>query len=395
MNATSKRFLTVALTVLAILFTCVSFYGQDSSPTERFIFYADSLAELNLLESPEPGLWTDSHFASGFPTGSPMTVVNSNTDVDFFYINANQITSIGGGNLRGWGAGCPCVVGAPAPAAGSALTSFVDESALVTHVFYEGTNGHIYEFYCACNSGGTWHFDDPTSLAGGAPAAAPGSALTSFIDGGVMHVFYLGANNNVYELYWISGTVWHSDDPTALAGAPVATSGSPLASFVDSGGAMHVFYWNSQNVHEVFWTGGTAWHTDVPTALAGAPVGAVGSALIGFANTSGKGDTGGHVMYLGTNAHVYTLSLTPGVWHYFDATASSGGVAAATGSKMTSFQDTVTGGVRLYFIGQNAHVYELYWPSEGAASETDLTVASGASQTAATGSALAGVMMGP
>jgi hypothetical protein len=196
----------------------------------------------------------------------------------------------------------------------------------------------VYEMYW---TNPTWHSDDPTSLAGGAPLAVSGSALTSFIDNGVMHVFYLGTNNNVYELYWANPT-WHSDDPTSLSAAPVAASGSALTS---------------------------------------------------FANTSGSGDTGMHVMDLGTNEHVDALhSMSSPAWGFFDATAASGGVPAASGSKLASFRDTVTGGVRLYFIGTNSHVYELYWPSEGTASVTDLTVASGSRATAASGSSLSGAM---
>jgi len=264
-------------------------------------------------------------------------------------------------------------------------------------VFYQGTNGQVYEFY---HSGPGFPppvvtFDDPTSLAGG-PVAASHSALTSFIAGIVMHVFYLGTNNNVYELYWTGGRAWHSDDPTSLAGAPVATSGSALTSFVDGSGFMHVFYLSGQNVHELYWTGGATWHTDDATTQGGAPLNASGSALTSFVNITGLGDTGMHVMSLGTNEHVYALhSMLSPAWGYFDATLASGGVPGTTnGSKLMSFRDTITGGVRLYFVGQNAHVYELYWPSEGTASETDLTVASGSGAVATTGppSSLSGVM---
>jgi hypothetical protein len=395
MNTAQKRLLILGFTVLLTLFACLSAYGQASSPTERYVFYADAFNGLYFLYAPEPGKWTDGHTGPGpNPIGS-MTVVNSATVVEFDYINSNEVADIGGGNLSGWGGGCPSCVGAPAPAPGSTLTSFVDASGPVRHVFYEGTNGHVYELYCFCNSvGATWHWDDPTSLARGAPLAASGSALTSFIDNGVMHVFYLGTNANVYELYWTGGTAWHSDNPTSLAGAPAAASVGSLTSFIDGSGIMHVFYLSGQNVHELYWNG--VWHTDDATSQAGAPLNASGSALTSFVNITGKGDTGMHVMYLGTNEHVYALHSTSSpAWGYFDATAASGGVPVVSGGKLTSFQDTVTGGVRLYFIGQNAHVYELYWPSEGAASETDLTTASSASETAATGSALAGVMMPP
>jgi len=197
-------------------------------------------------------------------------------------------------------------------------------------------------------------------------------------------------------LYWISGTTWHSDDPTSLAGAPAATSGSALTSFVDGSGIMHVFYLSGQNVHELYWVGGTTWRTDDLNSESGAPATAAGSALTSFVNTDGVGDTGMHVMYLGTNEHVYALhSSSSPAWSYFDATAASGGVAAVSGSHLTSFQELAgfsdtTGAVRLYFIGQNAHVYELNWLTEGSATQQDLTASAGAGA-AATGSALAGV----
>lgn len=400
MKIAEKRVSFAGFTVLLILLASVSLYGQEPPGDfdERYVFYADSTGDLDSLYALDDGnKWVDFKWlpaATPAPgSGSAFTMAMQNYLVNFFYFGtAHQLEWLGelGPPHNEWDGSCAsCDAGAPAAMAGSGLTSFVDPTdENYIHVFYEGTNGHIYEVYCDCGvSSQTWTFDDPTSLAG-APVAASGSALTSFDQGGVMHVFYLGANNNVYELYWVSGKSWHTDDPTSLAGAPVATSGSALTSFLDSSGTMHVFYWNSQNVHEVFWNG--SWHTDDPSSLAGAPLGAAGSALTGFDNTGSSGDTGMHVMYLGTNEHVYALHATS-AWSYFDATAASGGVPAASGSKLASYQDTATGGVRLDFLGTNSHLYELYWPSEGTASETDLIVNSGGTS-AANGSALAGAM---
>ena len=395
MNVVQKRSSVVGFTVFLILFASASLYGQDY----RYVFYLDSAPNLHTLYAlsacDSHCGWTDVKWANTPAPGSALTIVNHNGGAQLFYVDtAQRVQEVSNVDTTGsWYSTCvTCAAGAPAAAAGSALTSFIDYSAYITHVFYEGTNGNIYELYCSCESStSVWHWDDPTSLAGGAPVAASGSALTSFIDGGVMHVFYLGTNNKVYELYWISGTTWHSDDPTSLAGAPVATSGSALTSFLDSSGFMHVFYLSSQNVHELYWTGGSTWHTDDANSEAGAPSTAVGSVLTSFVNTSGMGDTGMHVLYLGTNEHVYALhSSSSPTWSYFDATAASGGVAAVSGSHLTSFQDIYTEGVRLYFLGTNSHVYELYWASEGAATETDLTASSGAGSTA-TNSALAGI----
>jgi hypothetical protein len=409
MNAVQKLLSIVAFTVLLILFASVSLYGQLPAG-ERFVVYLSSDAHIHTLFAPSGSGWTDVdlNIKDPFiPLPTFGTAFTSFVDyyhyVHVFYLeNTSQIcelviTGISSSGFTGGEFVPTSIPGAPAAAAGSALTAFVDPtsgSSNIIHVFYEGTNGHVYEFY---HSGPgypppTVTFDDPTHLAG-APAAASGSALTSFIDGGVMHVFYLGTDNHVHELYWTGGTAWHKDDPTSLAGAPVATSGSALTSFVASG-VMHVFYLNSQNVHELYWNG--SWHTDDPTSQAGAPLDAVGSALTSFANTSGLGDTGMHVMSLGTNEHVYALhSMSSPAWGYFDATLASSGVpGTSNGSKLMSFRDTASGGVRLYFEGQNAHVYELYWPSEGTASETDLTVAAGVGVNATNGppSSLSGVM---
>jgi hypothetical protein len=405
MDRTQKRFSILAFMVLLVLSASLPLYGQPPAG-ERFVFYLDSNHHVHALFAPNGGSWTDVDFevTDSVPlaaTGSVLTSLVDNFDyIHVYYLTtSNQIceitiTEISSAGYDGSEKIPTSVSGAPAPAAGTALTAFVDPTSGsddFIHVFYEGTNGNVYEFYYDGSDSidAVYTFDDPTSLAGGAPIAESASPLTSFIDGGVMHVFYLGTNDNVYELYWVSGTTWTGDDPSTMAsGAPLPTSGSPLTSFVDGSGTMHVFYLYSQNVHEVFWQSASGWHTDDPTSLAGAPVNVVGSALTSFVNTGSSGNSGMHVTYLGTNEHVYVLYSA---WGYFDATAAADGVVAASGSRLTSFEDTVTTGARYYFIGQNAHVYELYSPSEGSASETDLISATGGTA-AASGSALTGVM---
>jgi hypothetical protein len=394
MNSTRKRLYIVAFTVLLILSAGASLYGQVEY---RNVFYVDSsIGELHMLSTPEGfgDAWTDIREGQEVPApGSKLTMVNFYHGVYIFYIGTNQhvyvlyqleTSSWFGGDLT-------FDYGAP-PAAVGSMTSFIDPSGPYIHVFYEGTDGHVHEVYCTvCSSQGpSWHYDDPTHLAN-APVATPGSALTSFIDGGVMHVFYFGTNAHVNELYWTGGISWHKDDPTQLGGGPGPANTNSLTSFVDAG-VMHVFYLYNGNVHELYWNG--SWHTDDPTSLAGAPGNVAGSALTSFVNSSGKGDTGGHVMYLSTDEHVISLSFTSGVWHYFDATLASNGVPAANGSALNSYQQDnpqVSGGVFVDFIGQNAHVYELFWPSEGSASEKDLTVASGSGFTATLGSPLTGL----
>jgi hypothetical protein len=57
-------------------------------------------------------------------------------------------------------------------------------------------------------------------------------------------VFYIGADQNVYEVYWEPGSApWAGWDMTSLAGAPKAAVGSPLSSFYNpSTQQQQVFY---------------------------------------------------------------------------------------------------------------------------------------------------------
>lgn len=400
MNARQKRASLGSLAVLLTLFACVMpLYGSSGT---RHVFYLDS----------------DDHIHHLYSTGTGWS------DVDL-----TSLTS------------------APVAASGSALTCVLDKATNYVHVYYlgTGTSAHVYELYGTAT---TWFHDDPTQFSNGY-LAGTGSPLTSIIGtGNVIHVFYLDVSGDLAELYWLGGSSWHNDSPAVLAGdggyniclfasafssfmdfsnghnfmyvyclagngipefywdggsawhldypqvsagAPLAAFGSKMTTFIDNSNnnsIRHVFYEGNgnQNIYEMYYTG--AWHYDDPTSLAaGAPLAATGSALTSFLGTS----SGMHVMYLGTNEHVYELHWTNGtVWSYFDATAASHGVSAASGGALTSFQD-LSGGARLYFLGTNSHIYELYWQSEPAASETDLTVASGGIA-AATGSALASVV---
>ena len=100
MNAVEKRLSVVGITVALILFWCASLSGQTLSFGERFVSYLDSNSHLHVLFAPNGGSWTD---------------------VD---VSAKN--------------------GIPAPVAGSALTSFVDNSDHL-HIEYIATTHQIWE----------------------------------------------------------------------------------------------------------------------------------------------------------------------------------------------------------------------------------------------------------
>jgi hypothetical protein len=376
-----------------ILFAWGSLYGATGT---RHVFYLDSGGHVHQLYSTASG-WSnvDVTALTNAPvaeSGSALTsVIDSATNyVHVYYLGTNRQIYELYGTGTAWHSDDPSsLANAPAAGSGSALTSIIGTGSVI-HVFYLDAVGNIYELYWL--GGTSWHSDSPSDLAGVGPICGYANpSLTSFVDfsnsHNYMHVFCL-ASGEVYEFYWTGGSAWTEDDPRTLAGGPSATPGSKITSFIDNSNnhsIMHVFYLGTnENVYELYYAG-WPWHSDDPSTLAGAPVSVSDSALTSFLGSS----SGMHVMFLGTNEHVYELHwLTK--WSYFDATAASHGVSAASGSALTSFQD-LAGGARLYFLGANSHVYELYWQTEPTASETDLTVASGGT-IAASGSALTGVV---
>jgi hypothetical protein len=223
--------------------------------------------------------------------------------------------------------------------------------------------------------------------ASGVPAAA-GSALTSYINpSGIDHIVFLGSNQHVYQLRY-NGS-WTTQDLTSLAGAGVAASGSALTTFVDSKGNEHVLYLDpSQHVHQLYYNG--TWSDQDLTAETGNTLAASGSHLTSFDDEI-CGLTGGHgqhVVYLGTNLHVYQLYWN-GNWSNQDLTAISGNHLAASGSALTSFDDVPNGGCNehIFYLDASAHVNQLYY--NGGWSNQDLTASTG-NHTAAAGSSLTG-----
>ncbi|HEY6968215.1 MAG TPA: sialidase family protein, partial [Candidatus Angelobacter sp.] len=170
--------------------------------------------------------------------------------------------------------------GAPVAAAGSALGASLDSKG-GQHFVYAGTNQHIYDVFWNGGLG----FRDLTSAAF-APPAAPGTALSSFLDtGGSLHVIFSGNNQHVYQFADLERTVWF-EDRTAATGAPLAAAGSALTSFVDAKGSQNiVFLGTDQHVYNAFWNGSFGFE-DV-TALAHAPIAAAGSALSSAVDTRG------------------------------------------------------------------------------------------------------------
>ncbi|KFE58933.1 hypothetical protein DB31_6230 [Hyalangium minutum] len=154
---------------------------------------------------------------------------------------------------------------------------------------------------------------------GSAPPAAPGSKLTGFVVNGTQsRVYFLGANNHVYEL-WFDGQSWHSGDLMQRASAPNAAPGSALTGFTVNGTLSRVYFTGADNKTYELWYDSQNWHSANLTQWASAPNAAPDSALTGFAVNGNLSRT----YFLSADNHVNELWYDGLNWHTVDLTATA------------------------------------------------------------------------
>jgi len=287
----------------------------------------------------------------------------------------------------------PAISQSIVPSASSNLAHLVDEGGGESVVFV-GANQHVYQIsYNLSNSTTTWSNKDLTTATASTLAAA-GSSLAALYakSTGIEHIAYLGTNRHVCFLSLDpASNSWKFADPTAATGNTLAVAGSDLVAYEDASilpATLKVVYIGAnQHVYQLSLNAATAaWSNQDLTALTGNTLAASGSAL---AAVQGIVNNNLHIIYLGTNAHVYQLwfNVSAATWANQDLTAGTGNTLAASGSALAQFFDSF-GGQHVVYLGRNQHVNQLYWnDATGAWSNQDLTAATG-NTLAASGSPL-------
>jgi hypothetical protein len=216
--------------------------------------------------------------------------------------------------------------------------------------------------------GGTFSPTNLTARTNALPAVS-GSALVGYIDpiAGSDNVFYVGSDQKVHLLLWTPAGGWSSS--VVDAGAPTV-AGTSLSGHYKSGpGTFYseeVFYLGAnQHVYELWrWSKNfDGWHlTDVTEANGSKPVAAVGSPLAGFYDTAANTDV---MFYLGTNQNLYELLFSTGAVWSGDMTTQTGSLNAASTSKLAAHLNTNNGGSdEVYFESGNQNVFEFWaWSS--------------------------------
>lgn len=296
-------------------------------------------------------------------SGSPLTSINGQEQV--FYLGTNQHVMHLFFSSPAWeNQDLTAITDGDLPAMGTSLSSnYNSNDANPWQLYFVGTNQHVYQLYCCSSS---WQIQDITAQTS-APTAAGSGSLTSVgtSDSSADHVFYLASDNHVHENYFVNGSpaAWHTTDDTAKAtGAPAAAPGSPLTSYVDISGIWHVAYLGA-NQHVYLITCCSSYE-DL-TQVTNGEIAASTSSLTSWTDSYGY-----HVAYVGANQHVYTF-YNGGSWGDYDITQSANATnLAASNSPLTAYEDGKT--EYLYYVGTDQNVYLLTccgWSNQNVSTE--------------------------
>ncbi|MGA8027522.1 MAG: hypothetical protein WB992_10265, partial [Bryobacteraceae bacterium] len=214
------------------------------------------------------------------------------------------------------------------------------------------------------------------------------TGLVSIVDplySDAIREYYVSADQHVHELF-LSGGVWQDGDLTSITNTSSITSaGSSLASLFDPNyhGVRTDYISNDQHVHEMFLAGGVWQDADLTTIAGGTEVSA-GSGLVSILDPV---HSTVRVYYIGSDQHVHELFLTGGLWQAADLTALTGTGKAAANSMFANLYDPLYDALRTYYIGADQHVHELFFSGD-VWHDGDLTDITGAANAIA-GSGLA------
>jgi hypothetical protein len=259
------------------------------------------------------------------------------------------------------------------PAAAGAPTACVIPGLGVQNIAYRDSSGRLHELWR--DAGGATGTTNLTANAG-APTAtgSPFAYVDTSRDTEIL--LYRGSGGVVHSLYWSTGDVDH-DNLSGTAGAPGAT-GDPVGYYVAAADTHHVIYRSGNgHLHELWWTGlAPVQYGGDLTALASAPT-AVGQPS---AFVNGNGDN--IVIYRSGDGHIRSLYWATGAVAHEDLSgfASTPPAVGDPFAYYTAHDDTH----QIVYLGNDGHLWELYWPGVAPIVGWDLTAPSGAPAAAGT-----------
>src|SRR5262249_10659747 len=235
-----------------------------------------------------------------------------------------------------------------------------------------GPNGLIHQLRWDENDNNpAWRHKELTSDAG-APKAF--FEVRANVHISTQHVDYLGLNdqvlldNQTHKLYADGSNEWHYTNMTTEAGAPLALS-TPTG--YEFNKLQHVVYQGTDSHIYELWFDSNGWHFN---DLTNAPAVAIGPLTARVF----KSIASQHITYRGTGgAHIHELHWDNiGTWRHSDLTIA--GQAPLSASEPTNYIFDDQGTQHINYLGTDGHVHELWWDYENGWQHNDLTYRTGA-----------------
>jgi hypothetical protein len=367
----------------AIQFTESRTWGLSSEfdAADEKVYYLGSNSNLYQLAWSGGWTWLQATGTNNRPSVVPGTqfaaYVNTiyNGDEVFYVVDSNgnsHIEQLWGSSLSP--TDLTIAAGGKTLAPGTSPVGYIDPVAGTDNVFYIGTDQRVHALVWSPVPG--WK-ESAQLDAITPPSVAVGSPLSGHIktcsNGQVCsdEIFYIGANQHVYELWsWSQTPGWQFVDVTIANGTkPVAAAGSPLGGFNDTAAGIDAIFYlgTNQHLYELLFDSSGQWtsvditqnllNEGLAVALAG-----VGSSLTAHLNTLDQTE---EVFFLDSNQNVqefWSSSSSPSGWH-----AVPGSVNASSGAPPAAPGSPITGGIsynsndHLWYIGTDNNVHEFYW----------------------------------
>lgn len=195
---------------------------------------------------------------------------------------------------------------------------------------------------------------------------------------GTQHVVYIGDGYHIYELMTKLGSGnWQLADLTASTNSPLSGSG-PAGYAWEKDNTQHVIFFGvDDHIYELMTNlGSGVWYLADLTAATGAP--APAKFLSSPSGYAWEGDDTQHIVYKGTDQHIYELmtKLGSGDWHLADLTTTTKGPLADSNPFGYAWEKDETQHI---VYSAKGHIYELITQKgSGDWANNDLTAATGA-----------------
>ncbi len=251
-----------------------------------------------------------------------------------------------------------------APRASVGPTACVNPGLGVKEIVYPDASGHLQELWRDALDGTGIGELSASATAAGYPFAYVDTSRNIVI------VLFRDSDGVVQSLYWSTGTAGN-DNLSGTAGAPPA-AGDPVGYYVPGADMHHVVYRGGDgHLHELDWVG------VAPVVYGGNLTGTISAPKAAgnpsaFVNGSGVNI----VVYRSTAGEILSVYWSDGP-SGLDELSSVAGTPAAAGDPVayyTAHDDTH----QVVYLGNDGHLWELYWPGVAPVAGWNLTAPSGA-----------------